>query len=456
MWAYLVALVGLIAGSYFQQPSLWSFLKNPHESSINQLLSSASQHPLYSDYSPLVFKNLSRMPLLNKDRLYNFMQTVVSDPQLFQRAYLSMSGGTTGRSTFFVADMAENQRQREALGRLAGATGITGRSNVAAIMHSSSVMYRALDLVGSLVELGGGASLPFTSDISDAEAFAYSKQFFVTTLHGSPTRLVGLAKYLHKEKKELSYVKQIVYGGEHLTDSQLQFLRGVFGEDLWVSSFLASAEVGPYGIQPPWLPRGHFIVDMAVTWIEILDADEDDFGSVALTNLVRKRIPLVRYDSGDIGRLISTQPKTLNWIKEYYNITSKESYFSDESTAQWSSTTRYTVLEFKGRNTKKSFQFWTSYYPLERFISPLSKVPGILQFQILLEQRSMQDYMTVLVVPEESEKKKQLEDKIKQALEYSFGDSAYLNICRVLFTSLDNLTKGKRGGKVLPLVDTRI
>jgi phenylacetate-coenzyme A ligase PaaK-like adenylate-forming protein len=348
----------------------------------------------------------------------------------------------------------ENQRQREAIGRLAGATGITGPANVAAIMHSSAVMYRAMDLVGSLVELGGGAALPFTSDISDAEAFEYSHQFFVTTLHGSPTRLLGLAKYLNKERKQLPNIKQIVYGGEHLSDNQLQFLRDVFGWDLWVSSFLASAEVGPYGVQPPWLPRGHFIIDMVVTWIEILNADEDGVGTIALTNLARKRIPLIRYDSGDVGRLISAQPKSLNWIKDYYNITSKETYFSDDSTT--SSSPRYTVLEFKGRNTKKSFQFWTAYYPLERFTIPLGKVPGILQFQILLEQRSMQDYMTILVVPEESMDKAQLEAKVKKTLEYSFGDSAYLNICRVLFTSLENLEKGKRGGKVLPLVDTRV
>jgi len=49
----------------------------------------------------------------------------------------------------------------------------------------------------------------------------------------------------------------------------------------------------------------YYLYDKEIVYLEIIDKDEEGFGKIVCTHLMRYRVwPVIRYEIGDIGKLI--------------------------------------------------------------------------------------------------------------------------------------------------------
>ena len=92
-----------------------------------------------------------------------------------------------------------------------------------------------------------------------------------------------------------------MYAGEYLLNSQIETLSSAFNIK-HIYSVYGSAETGIWGWTLYSEHASSFeILDDII--VEIENPDENGNGLIVVTNLLRKRFPLMRYSMGDIGRV---------------------------------------------------------------------------------------------------------------------------------------------------------
>ncbi|KAH6876398.1 hypothetical protein B0T10DRAFT_585505 [Thelonectria olida] len=227
---------------------------------------------------------------------------------------------------------------------------------------------------------GGGSNtskeLFFATDaLENRRHRAYFGQFLRTT---------GLIR----ESEERSKIKidKIIYTSEGLTSAQKSHISTVLGS-VKIYSLLGSAEAGPYAVSSPDLtPRdllashSGFVFDTRLTLIEILPLSsaedgcnpdpvpEGETGAIAQTSLVRRRNPVVRYMTGDVGSLHPLPELAKSVIPE----------------AHWP---YLRVLRLQGRDRRFSFNWDGCYIEFEILSALMSTVSfGILQWQAILDK----------------------------------------------------------------------
>lgn len=149
--------------------------------------------------------------------------------------------------------------------------------------------------------------LPFTEmfsvtvgKIDPIEIYRRMEDYRFTVILGEPTWMVQLTE-LAEEKGKAYPLKLIVGSGEMLTERARGWV-----EKTWKADFLmayASVDAGTYiGIECHH-KQGYHIND-ADLWVEIIDPDEEGYGEVVFTTLSRTTMPLIRYRTRDVARLI--------------------------------------------------------------------------------------------------------------------------------------------------------
>jgi phenylacetate-CoA ligase len=144
----------------------------------------------------------------------------------------------------------------------------------------------------------------------DEEIYEQAMFFSANTLIGMPSRLVAFGRYV--QEHQLTWqVDTVAFGGELLQPGKRRFLREVFGVKRF-SGVYGSAELGIVAWHPnlPAVPVYHFPRD--ILHVEIVDPDPDGYGALVATNLLRRRFPIVRYNTGDVGRIVVEGPETVS------------------------------------------------------------------------------------------------------------------------------------------------
>jgi phenylacetate-CoA ligase len=144
----------------------------------------------------------------------------------------------------------------------------------------------------------------------DEEVYEQAVLFGANALLGMPSRLVAFGRYVQEKRLSCPF-DTVLFGGEFLQPGKRRFLREVFGVKRF-SGVYGSAELGVVAWHPdlPEVPVYHFPKD--ILHVEIVDPDADGFGALVATNLVRCRFPIVRYDTGDVGRVVAAGPDTVS------------------------------------------------------------------------------------------------------------------------------------------------
>ena len=117
---------------------------------------------------------------------------------------------------------------------------------------------------------------------------------------GSPSRLSLFAHYLGAQGARLE-VPDLLYGGELMRPSSAAAFRERFGTRN-IYALYGSAETGTWGWSHGAGALGVYRFIDGIH-LEIAEPDAEGFGRVLVTNLLRERFPIFRYDMGDVGRL---------------------------------------------------------------------------------------------------------------------------------------------------------
>jgi phenylacetate-CoA ligase len=210
-----------------------------------------------------------------------------------------------------------------------------------------------MEILNDFITLNGGTTLPIGAAALDEEIHEMIQTFHANTICGMPPRLVQFAHFLKSKGIQLPSVQNVLYGGEPLYEARVVLLREVFGRGVRISSIYGSAETGIWAIQPPTVPRECYVIHSAIVHVEIVDPNDKGIGRVVVTNLVRCQHPVVRYDTGDVGRLETVEGRQ--------------------------------GLRLVGRNVKRnSFTFGTEYYSASELEAVCPALAEAVDYQLVL------------------------------------------------------------------------
>jgi phenylacetate-coenzyme A ligase PaaK-like adenylate-forming protein len=391
---------------------------------------------------------LLRYPILTKQDLFDQVDASIAQQQkesgnvdsVFEGLYWSPSGGTIGPPKYFPTSTSENALQRQIMSQFLQSLHVLDGHTICANLLSSSKMYRAMEILNDFVSYCGGSSLPIGALTPDEEVVQMIRTFHANTICGMPPRLVQLASHLKQCHIALPSVKRIIFGGEPLYEAKIVLIREAFGRDVEIQSIYGSAETGIWGVQPMGChQRDCYAYCPSVVHVSILDPNEKGFGRIIVTNLLRTRFPVVRYDMGDIGRF-----ETVNGMPG---------------------------LRLAGRaTTRNSFSLGSEYFTFtsDEIEAASSLLREATDYQIVLtvDDSSRMDVATFFVVWTAPESAKTTDD-LKGAYEVELRadivrvvggtDMASVPcIVRVAVVSAGELKRTATGGKTIRVIDQRL
>lgn len=372
---------------------------------LQPIYEQAREHPWYAHR----FQSDGSLPVLTKDELSAMLVGRERDPLFAHNTYWSPSGGSGAAAPiYFPTAVEENLRQRRILATWLGSQGILGPEVVALNMFSARTMYRSCELFVDFVQLCGGTVLPATYQARDEDVADLYQRFRPNTLMGSPGRLVQLAHRL------AAPFERVLYASENLSRGARAYLDERLSNPRW-SSVMGAAESGVWAFSRPQDPRDLFWAPRQLVHLEIVEPDEDGFGRVIVSNCIRRRHPLLRYDSGDRGRL------SPGFCAEVVG------------------------LSLAGRHGR-SFMFSSQNYDLNDFASVVAGAAGY-QFVLRFEKC---DWLTLRLVGDPDLKAPAL-----AALARIVRANPLVNRVEVEICGPEQLERTAHSGKVRPIVDLR-
>ena len=143
-----------------------------------------------------------------------------------------------------------------------------------------------------------------------------------TALIAYPSTLETAVEYWSKHFTNESSIRCIISTSETLTDEVKEKLHAFFGEDVGVYARYSNTEQGILGQEIG--SDGEYILNWASYYFEILKLDSDEpagdgeLGRIVITDLYNKAFPMIRYDTGDVGRIVKGEDGGLPRLKDLY------------------------------------------------------------------------------------------------------------------------------------------
>jgi phenylacetate-coenzyme A ligase PaaK-like adenylate-forming protein len=239
--------------------------------------------------------------ILTKKKLHEqLIQLKSIDNQWNQSVYVSSSGGSGGKRLFFATDIKQNQSQREILVNMMIEENVISHNDICLNLFQSNNIYRSLEIFNDFCSIANCTTLPMSADARDEDIFEIIEYFKPNILMGSPYRLMQLAFFIEKksEEKEIKFEK-IYFACESLDEIKQNYFKRIFNCSIYIG-FYGSAETGVFACQSPkYSSTKIYLYPKQLVHIEIINS------KIIVTNLIRKRNQLIRFDTGDLGRLIS-------------------------------------------------------------------------------------------------------------------------------------------------------
>lgn len=255
-------------------------------------------------------EDLSKLPFTNKQDLrdnYPFGLFTVSKSELVR---VHASSGTTGKPTVVGYTKKDMATWTECVSRIAAMGGAT-EEDVAQICFGYGMFTGALGLHYGLENLG--ATVCPTSSGNTQKQIMYMQDFGTTLLVATPSYALHIGEVARQmgldPAKDLK-VKIGLVGGEGMTEPMRQEMYRLWGEDMKVTQNYGMSElIGP-GVSGECLElcgmhinEDHFIPEIIDSETgEVLPPGEK--GELVITCITKEALPLIRYRTKDISRLM--------------------------------------------------------------------------------------------------------------------------------------------------------
>lgn len=153
------------------------------------------------------------------------------------------------------------------------------------------------------------------------EYFEEMVQKKCTALIAYPSTLKTAVEFWSENFKNTSCIKTIISTSETLTEEVREKLKAFFGNECNVVARYSNTEQGILGQENG--EDGKYLLNWASYFFEILKLDSDEqasageLGRIVITDLYNRAFPLLRYDTGDVGKIIMSE-KGFPYLAELY------------------------------------------------------------------------------------------------------------------------------------------
>ena len=254
--------------------------------------------------------DLKRLPFVTKQDLrdnYPFGLFAVPKEELLR---IHASSGTTGKPTVVGYTEGDMQVWTECVSRIACAGG-ADKNDVAQICFGYGMFTGALGLHYGLENIG--ATIVPSSTGNSEKQLMYMKDFGTTLLVATPSyalRLAEVAREMGIDPQKDLKVKIGLVGSELLTDAMRDEMHKYWGSDMLVTSNYGMSELMGPGVsgECEYMCGMHINEDFFIPEIinpktgEVLP--EGEWGELVITCIKKEALPLIRYRTKDITRLI--------------------------------------------------------------------------------------------------------------------------------------------------------
>jgi len=161
-------------------------------------------------------------------------------------------------------------------------------------------VYRSADIFNDFCGFVNSTTIPMGANANDQNVLEIIQYFQPNILMGSPYRLMQFAFFLDKQKNFTMKFDKIFFACESLTQMKRDYLAKMFNCSIFIG-FYGSAEAGVFACQSAkYSSTNVYLYPKDLVQIEIVNS------KIIVTNLIRKRNQLIRFDAGDLGELIPT------------------------------------------------------------------------------------------------------------------------------------------------------
>ncbi len=253
--------------------------------------------------------DLKKIPLLEKDEIrkaYPFRHIAVDDDEKWMRMH--MSSGTTGTPVINVMTKSDIQQWGEIMARCYYAAGVTAKDRIQitpsfGLFNGGFGFHYGAERIGAfIIPAGAGRSrlqLKFIEDL---------KTTVITAIASYPLRLIEVAHEIGFDFKKTS-LRVAILGAETWSDE----IRARIEEEMNVDTYdiIGMTETGGVGLGIDCQAKNGIHVWEDHYIVEIIDPDTGEVledgkeGEMVVTTLTREGLPLLRYRTRDITRIIS-------------------------------------------------------------------------------------------------------------------------------------------------------
>ena len=255
-------------------------------------------------------KDLSKLPFVTKQDLrdnYPYGLFAVPKEELLR---IHASSGTTGKPTVVGYTKGDMDVWTECVSRIACAGGATS-TDFAQICFGYGMFTGALGLHYGLENIG--ATIIPSSTGNSEKQLMYMKDFGTTLLVATPSyalRLAEVAREIGIDVKKDLKVKIGLVGSELLTDAMREEMHRYWGDDMIITSNYGMSELMGPGVsgECEYLNGMHINEDFFIP--EIIDPETGEVlpvgekGELVITCIKKEALPLIRYRTRDITRLM--------------------------------------------------------------------------------------------------------------------------------------------------------
>lgn len=255
-------------------------------------------------------KDLAKLPFVTKQDLrdnYPFGMFAVPKEELVR---VHASSGTTGKPTVVGYTKRDLKMWSECVSRIACMGGATDK-DMAQICFGYGMFTGALGLHYGLENIG--ATIVPSSTGNSEKQIMYMKDFETTLLVATPSyalRLAEVAMEMGIDPKKDLKVRIGLVGSELLTEAMRAEMHKLWGDDMLVTSNYGMSELMGPGVSGECEYRDGMHINEDYFIPEIIDPQTGEVlppgekGELVITCIYKEGLPLIRYRTKDITRLI--------------------------------------------------------------------------------------------------------------------------------------------------------
>ena len=258
----------------------------------------------------VTLKDIQKLPFTTKqDMRDNYPYGLFTVPKKELRR-IHASSGTTGKPTVVGYTDHDLDIWKECVARLAVAGGATD-DDVAQICFGYGMFTGALGLHNGLEKVG--AAIVPSSTGNTEKQLMYMKDFGSTLLVATPSyamRIAEVAQQIGIDIKKELQIKTLLLGSELMTEAMRNELHKVWGEDVNITQNYGMSElIGP-GVSGECLELNGMHINEDHFIAEVIDPNTGEVlapgekGELVVTCITKEALPLIRYRTRDITRLM--------------------------------------------------------------------------------------------------------------------------------------------------------